>query len=199
MTPSDISDLESDFDSDEDLEDSEISDMSEPEEAPRARKKAKVVTDDLEEKYEALERARKEKRADDEEEDKEHTEVGHLPIKLANGDIEQLPGKTRIAVPSGPPDKRKQKKEESDEETEYSDSEGSEDEEELLERIAGARGKFGRMGIAEVLTADMDGIPWKQRTNRRLDLAKEQIAKIGAEIMSGGELIDMVSLPNAAT
>jgi hypothetical protein len=49
------------------------------------------------------------------------------------------------------------------------------------------------MGISEILTADLDGVQWKERTNRRLGMAKEQIAKIGAEIMSGGELIDMVS------
>ena len=149
--------------------------------------------DDLEESYAALGRKRKEKQQEAGEEDKEHAEVGHLPIKLANGEIEQLPGKTRIAIPSGPPDKKKKKQEESDVETEFTESEASEDEEDLVERIANARGKFGRMGISEILTSDLAGVQWKERTNRRLAMAKEQIAKIGAEIMSGGELMDMVS------
>jgi hypothetical protein len=55
------------------------------------------------------------------------------------------------------------------------------------------------MGVAEILTSDMNSVPWKERTNRRLAMAKEQIAKIGAEIMSGGELIDMVSLKKRAS
>jgi nucleolar complex protein 3 len=185
-------------DEDLDLDDSDLDEKVnqeyEEEEKKRVRKKPKVAeADDLEASYAALGRKRKEKQLEAGEEDKEHTEVGHLPIKLANGEIEQLPGKTRIAIPSGPPDKKKKKQEGSDVETEFTESEASEDEEDLVERIAGARGKFGRMGISEILTADLDGVQWKERTNRRLGMAKEQIAKIGAEIMSGGELIDMVS------
>jgi nucleolar complex protein 3 len=204
----DEDEFDSEFDSelDDDLDDSEleaeVNREYEEEEKKRVRKKAKVVVEeDLEGLYEAQGRKRKEKQAEAGEEDKDHAEVGHLPIKLANGEIEQLPGKTRIAIPSGPPDKRKKKKQEveSDVETEFSESEGSEDEEDLVERIAGNRGKFGRMGVAEILSSGLDGVPWKERSNRRLAMAKEQIAKIGAEIMSGGELLDMVSTPLSAT
>jgi len=203
----DSDEFDSEFDSelDDDLDDSEleaeVSREYEEEEKKRVRKKAKVVVEeDLEGIYEAQGRKRKEKQAEAGEEDKDHAEVGHLPIKLANGEIEQLPGKTRIAIPSGPPDKRKKKQEvESDVETEFSESEGSEDEEDLVERIAGNRGKFGRMGVAEILSSGLDGVPWKERSNRRLAMAKEQIAKIGAEIMSGGELLDMVSTMNSDT
>lgn len=194
------SELDSELDDDEDLElddsdfEEKVNQEYEEEEKKRVRKKAKVAeVDDLEQSYAALGRKRKDKLEAAGEEDKEHTEVGHLPIKLANGEIEQLPGKTRIAIPSGPPDKKKKKVEESDAETEFTESEASEDEEDLVERIANARGRFGRMGISEILTSDLAGVQWKERTNRRLAMAKEQIAKIGAEVMSGGELLDMVS------
>lgn len=200
MTPSDLDseDMDSDISADDDLDSFSEDDLSEDyeeEERRRAKKKARVSdTADLEDKYEALGRKRKEQAKEVEDVDKDHAEVGHLPIKLANGEIEQLPGRTRIAVPSGPPDKRKkQQQASSDEESVLSDSE-SEDEEAQLERLAGAKGKFGRLGIADVLTAEMPGLKGKEKTVQRLAMAKEQIAKIGAEIMSGGELIDMVPL-----
>jgi nucleolar complex protein 3 len=54
--------------------------------------------------------------------------------------------------------------------------------------MASQKGKFGRMGIAEIV-ARRD---WKNPD--KLEAAKEQIANIGAEILAGGELIDNVSL-----
>ena len=127
-------------------------------------------------------------------------DVGHLPIKLPGGAIQKVEGTTRIAVPEAT-GKGKKKPVEEDEETEYTESEdeGSVDAAEERDEMARTRGRFGRMGIADILgnDDDVEGLPWKGREKiraaRRLAMAKEQIARVGAEIMAGGELIDNVS------
>lgn len=172
-----------------DFEDSE----SEAEEAPeRRRRQAKKDETDLEGDYEAQARVRTAAReALAELEAEEGQQVSHLPIKLANGEIQMMPGKTRIPIQTD--GKKKPVPKAEAEETDLSGSEAEEDEEERVAHMAQTKGRFGRLGIVDVLTMDMNGLKGKQKTQERLTIAKEQIAKVGAEVMSGGELIDMVS------
>ncbi|WVR00141.1 hypothetical protein IAU59_007283 [Kwoniella sp. CBS 9459] len=118
------------------------------------------------------------------QEDKEEVEVGRLPIKLPNGQIQMVEGSTKIAVP---PSKKKPApqppSDSEDEDLEESEDEGSDDGIQA-ERMAGQRGKFGRMGIAEIVAKE----GWKNA--QKLEAAKEMIAALGAEILAGGELID---------
>lgn len=113
-------------------------------------------------------------------------EIARLPIKLQNGEVQQMEG--RIAVSS------LQTKEEtsilesdSDEEEIIGEEQEDSDDGVHAQAMAGQRGKFGRIGVAEIV-----GTPgWDH--SRRLEAAKEQIAAIGAEILAGGELADTVS------
>lgn len=202
----DVEELDSDWDSDLDTDlgsdlgsdeesDAEMSDFSVSEDdAVNIRKrKSRDEADDLETTY-ARRTAKHHSQA---EEDEKSADVGHLPIKLPGGVVQRVEGTTRIPIPEG---KRPQQqvKQESDEETEYSESEAEVDVEEEREEMARTKGRFGRMGIADILGDDgAEGLPWrgrdKARAARRLDLAKEQIARIGAEVMAGGELMDNVS------
>jgi nucleolar complex protein 3 len=75
-----------------------------------------------------------------------------------------------------------------DEEEEEEEEEGSDDEKDA-HKMAGQKGRFGRMGIAEIVGKQ----GWKNA--QRLEAAKEQVAALGAEILAGGELIDNVSGP----
>jgi nucleolar complex protein 3 len=158
------------------FDDISTADESESEdEAPRKRKKQ--VEEEAE--YETAGRTRW---AEKEEEDKDSMEVGRLPIKLPTGEVQLVEGSTRIAIPK---EKKKPVRapiveaEESDAESEASDT-GAE-----ATRIAGQPGRFGRMNVAEIVSAK----GWKNA--QRLAAAKEQMAEIGAEVLSGGELIDV--------
>ncbi|WVW86217.1 hypothetical protein I302_108259 [Kwoniella bestiolae CBS 10118] len=118
------------------------------------------------------------------EEDDDQVEVGRLPIKLPTGEIKVIEGSTKISLP---PTKKKAPPpppSDSEEEEEESEDEGSDDGEQA-ERMAGLKGKFGRMGVAEIVSQK----GW--RNAQRLESAKEQMAQLGAEILAGGELVDI--------
>jgi nucleolar complex protein 3 len=118
----------------------------------------------------------------------DEVEVGRLPIKLPTGEVQMVAGTTKL------PAIKKKKVVESDTEEEE-EEEPELDEATQAARMASQKGKFGRMGIAEIV-----GRPgWKNAD--KLEAAKEQIATIGAEILAGGELIDNVSsvLPLASS
>jgi len=168
-------------DSDQSALNAEFDDVSDDEsesedEAPRKRKKRT----EEEAEYEVAGRARWAEQEDDE--DKDTLEVGRLPIKLPTGEVKLVEGSTVIAKP-----KEKKKAapvraatpEESDAESEDSDT-GAE-----ANRMAAQPGRFGRMGVAQIVAAK----GWKNA--QRLAAAKEQMAEIGAEILAGGELIDV--------
>ena len=120
----------------------------------------------------------------------EDVEVGRLPIKLPTGEVQKVEGFTRIALPSV---KRAPEESEDEKEDEEEDEEADEEEEGDAERMAGQKGRFGRMGIAEIVGQK----GWKNA--QRLEAAKEQLAAIGAEILAGGELVDNVSCPMSVT
>ena len=176
----------------DDLSESEDDD----EEVNPRKRKARDEEDDLEATY-----AQRRSAKPVPKEDENSMDVGHLPIKLPGGAIQQIEGTSRIAVPEANGKGKKKPVAEEDEETEYSESEdeGSIGAEEERDEMARTRGRFGRMGIADILANDDDveGLPWKGREKiraaRRLAMAKEQIARVGAEVMAGGELIDNVS------
>ena len=156
--------------------------------------------DEEEESDEDFRDRRKRKKEANEEADYEHTarsrwkepppkdedtvEVGRLPIKLPSGEVQRVSGSTKIALP---PTKKPRLP------TPESVIEDSEEEEpttaELTARMASQKGKFGRLGVSEIV-----GRPGWKNTDR-LAAAKEQIANVGAEILCGGELVDIVSLP----
>jgi nucleolar complex protein 3 len=143
---------------------------------------------DEEAEYELSGRSRWTKKADPSNgAEADSVEVGRLPIKLPTGEIQMVAGSTRIALP---PSKKKPLPEISDEEEEEEEEEeeGSDDEKDA-HKMAGQKGRFGRMGIAEIVGKQ----EWKNA--QKLEAAKEQVAAIGAEILAGGELIDNVSGP----
>ena len=119
--------------------------------------------------------------------DEDTVVVGRLPIKLLNGLIQQVEGTTRLSLPASK-DKSVSKDSESEETNEAEEEEdfGSDDGAQV-EKMAGQKGRFGRLGIAEIVGAPR----WKNA--ERLEAAKEQIATLGAEILAGGELFDVVS------
>lgn len=121
----------------------------------------------------------------DEEEDGEQVEVGRLPIKLPSGEVRQVEGTTKIELPASK--KRKVKVEPIKEEAEEEEAD-EDDQEGAAARMATTKGRFGRMGVAEIVGHD----GWKNV--KKLEAAKEQIAALGAEILAGGELVDTVSL-----
>jgi nucleolar complex protein 3 len=176
------------------MSEDDATDEDEDEAVNHRKRKTRDEADDLETTY-ARRTATKHTQA---EEDDKVADVGHLPIKLPGGVVQHVEGTTRIQIPES---KRPVKvKQESDGETEYSESEAETDVEEEREEMARTKGRFGRMGIADILGDDgAEGLPWrgrdKARAARRLDLAKEQMARIGAEVMAGGELMDNVSPP----
>lgn len=174
----------------------------------RKRKNRGTDQDNLEASYEAAAKRRSVKASTAQAKEDATAEVGHLPIKLPGGQIQQVAGTTKIEVPVDP--KLKKQQQEDDEETVHSESEdeGETQAEEEREAMSRTKGRFGRMGIADILSesfdddATMNGAGGskpkvkgkeKERARRRLDLAKEQIARTGAEVMAGGELIDNVS------
>ena len=157
----------------------DVSDESSEDDAPQRHKKRKEEEAD----YEKNARARWAPGPAKPEEDS--VEVGRLPIKLPSGEVQKVAGTTRIAIPQG---KKKPVKVESETEEEdiESEDEGSDDGAQA-NVLAGKKGRFGRLGVAEVV-----GMPG-MKAIERLGLAKEQIAQVGAEILAGGELIDIVS------
>lgn len=179
--------IDSDGDDDEDQDDlvdrfDELPDEIDNAELRRVRKGKKKET---EADYERSGRIRWAEDSGDEDEADE-VEVGRLPIKLPTGEVQQVEGTTKIALPATK--KRKApmavKKEDDDIEEEEFDED---DQEGAAARMAAQKGKFGRMGVAEI--AAQGG--WKNA--QKLEAAKEQIAALGAEILAGGELYDTVS------
>ncbi|RXK36534.1 hypothetical protein M231_06193 [Tremella mesenterica] len=141
---------------------------------PRKRK-----PQDKEEDYELIGRQRWIASSPETEED--HMEVGRLPIKLPTGEVQQVEGTSRIPLPPKPKPTKKPEPvvEEVEEEEEEVSDDGAE-----AEKMAGQKGRFGRMGISEIVSQK----EWKN--SQKLDAAKEQIAQLGAQIMAGGELVD---------
>ncbi|WVQ84650.1 hypothetical protein IAT38_006805 [Cryptococcus sp. DSM 104549] len=199
------SDLQSDIGSDDSLgslgsedddDDDDDEDMSSDEDQDAVVAAFDDISDDesVDSSHEKRHRKRKEEEAEYEvggrsrwtakpAEEEDSVEVGRLPIKLPTGEVQMVKGSTRIELP--PSKKPKRVVEESEEEIEEeSEDEGSDDGAQA-ERMAGQKGKFGRMGIAEIV--GMKG--WKNA--QRLEAAKEQVAGLGAEILAGGELVDI--------
>lgn len=147
---------------------------------PERRKRKKK---EEEAEYELAGRSRWAAKPEEPEEDS--VEVGRLPIKLPTGEIQMVQGSTRIAVPQ--PKKPVTKAESEDEETdEVDEEEENSDDGAQAMRMASQKGKFGRMGIAEIVGRK----GWKNV--QRLEAAKEQVAQLGSEILAGGELVDIV-------
>lgn len=186
---------ESDDDASQSGSDSDVDEAPQP----KARKRARDADVDVEGDYEARRTAAQETAAARRKEDgtDEQLEVGRLPIKLPNGELQLVAGKTRIPVPV---DHKAQARAAAiaaqkgpQEDSEESDDDASDAEEQRVEKMASTKGRFGRLAIVDVLTLDMGGLRGKAKVQQRLAIAKEQIAQLGAEIMSGGELIDTVS------
>lgn len=174
---------DSDLDDQSDLNDafddlSDISEDEEDDEHPLRKKKRK----DSEADYETSGRSRWTAAPLKPEEDS--VEVGRLPIKLPTGEVQTVEGSTRIALP---PSKKKKVVVESETEEELEEEDEDSDDGADAKRMASNKGRFGRMGVAEIV--GMKGA----KNAEKLGLAKEQIAQIGAEILAGGELIDIVS------
>jgi nucleolar complex protein 3 len=168
---------------DEEELDEMFDEEDEEEEAPR-RRKTKGRSADEEAEYELAGRTRWTPKPPKPEEDS--VEVGRLPIKLPTGEVQMVEGSTRIALPQGKKKKQAEPPSDEDEEDEEEEEEEGSDDGRQAEQMAGQKGKFGRMGVAEIV-----GTPgWKNA--QRLVAAKEQIALIGAEILGGGELMDNV-------
>jgi len=157
---------------DEDDEDS----SEEEEDLPQRKKKRKEEEAD----YEKTARARWAKSPPKEE---DSVEIGRLPIKLPSGEVQTVAGSTRIALP---PSKKKPVVESDTEELSEEEDMGSDDGADAA-RLSGKKGRFGRLGVAEIV--GMQGV----KNAERLAIAKEQIAQVGAEILAGGELVDIVS------
>lgn len=115
-----------------------------------------------------------------EKKEEDTVEVGRLPIKLPTGEVKLVEGTTRVALP---PSKKPKPVPES--ESEESEEEEEEDAGIQAQHMAHKPGRFGRMGIAEIVSS-----PGMKKA-QRLDAAKEQLAAIGAEILAGGELVDI--------
>lgn len=178
------SDDEDEFSGSEDDEDvtAAFDDFSsdEDEDEPERRKRKKK---EEEAEYELAGRSRWAAKPEEPQEDS--VEVGRLPIKLPTGEIQMVQGSTRIAVPQ--PKKAAIKLESGDEEEdEVEEEEENSDDEAQTMRMASQKGKFGRMGIAEIVGKK----GWKNA--QRLEAAKEQVAQLGSEILGGGELVDIV-------
>lgn len=125
---------------------------------------------------------------DDELDPRKGTNVGRLPIKLATGELQKVEGK--IHIPSqvkikrdaqGRPIVEKDSDEESEVNEESADDEPAEG--------AGLGRRWGRAAVADVVSI--------KNPAERKRAVKEQIASLGAEIVSGGEIIDNVSWADA--
>ncbi|WVF72950.1 hypothetical protein IAT40_007768 [Kwoniella sp. CBS 6097] len=190
MTDDDEDDDDDDNDGEDDGQDDlnaafdEISSDEDDEEVEHKKRSKKGGKKEIEAEYETAGRSRWAAKPQAQEE-KEEVEVGRLPIKLPNGQIQMVEGSTKIALP---PSKKKAAPQppsdsEDGEVLEESEDEGSDDGIQA-ERMAGQKGKFGRMGIAEIVSKG----GWKNA--QKLEAAKEMIAALGAEILAGGELVD---------
>ena len=170
---------DAEFDS-EDLNDhyDEEGDLSEADDG-EVHEKRKRKRGEQEADYENAGRTRWVKKEGEDSADE--VEVGRLPIKLPTGEVKMVAGTTKLPVI------KKKKVVESDSGSDFDDEEEEEvDEGVQAARMASQRGKFGRMGVAEIVGHE----GWKNA--QKLEVAKEQIAGIGAEILAGGELIDNV-------
>jgi nucleolar complex protein 3 len=153
---------------------------SEAEDVQRRSKKKAQREDGAEEAdYETRARARWQKPKETED---DTVEVSHLPIKLPSGEIQHVKGTTKLPAPAKKPVKPESDSEEEDEEEDEDEESGDE-----VNKMASVKGRFGRLGVADIVA----GPPYK--TREKLAIAKEQIARVGAEILAGGELIDNVS------
>lgn len=173
--PTDDSDME-DFDSEADLDDVDL-DIPLPHQVA-SKKKKKKSADEEEADYENATLRRTYNRGDGSDSDSQDpskgTNVKRLPIKLPSGQIESLPGTAH--VPSQLK-KRPEPKQEEDSDVEMHDEEPVEGQ--------GLGKRWGRMAVAEVVTI--------KDPAQRKRAVKEQIASLGAEIVSGGEVVDNVS------
>lgn len=169
--------METEMGSDEDVSNEEEEEEGDSDEDVHEKRKRKRK--EAEAEYETGGRTRWEV---EEEEEADEVEVGRLPIKLPTGEVKLVEGTTKL-----PAQKKKKKPVEVESDDEEEEEEEEEDEEKQAARMAGQKGKFGRMGIAEIVGKK----GWKNA--QKLDAAKEQIAAIGAEILAGGELLDNVS------
>lgn len=93
-----------------------------------------------------------------------------------------MEGTTKIALP--PPKKPAQQPKKVQPESE-DESDDASDVDEAAAHLAAQPGRFGRMNIAEIVAAK----GWKNV--QKLAAAKEQLAQTGAEILGGGELVDV--------
>ena len=180
---------DSDVDDDEDMVDDD--DLSAPAEEAvsesgsedhRDRRKRKKQANE-EADYERSGRMRWVAEPAKQKEENDTVEVGRLPIKLPTGEVQNVKGSTKIQLPPSKKPRLPTPETEESEEEEVKE----ESAEEMTERMAGLKGKFGRMGVAEIV-----GRPG-MRLGERVAAAKEQIASTGAEILAGGELVDIVS------
>lgn len=161
---------------------SDISDLDDEDDGvvhPKRKKRA----DSEEAEYEKAGRSRWAEKEENKEED-DMLEVGRLPIKLPTGEVQLVEGSTKFQKPQ--PKKPAPKPVEPESEEESEDDASDVDAE--AERMAAQPGRFGRMGVAEIVAAK----GWK--TAQRMAAAKEQMATIGAEVLGGGELIDVAPI-----
>ncbi|TXT06003.1 hypothetical protein VHUM_03764 [Vanrija humicola] len=174
---------EDEDDEDDDGDDiSDISDLDDEDDGvdhPKRKKRA----DSEEAEYEMAGRSRWAEKEEEKEED-DMLEVGRLPIKLPTGEVQLVEGSTKFQKPQ--PKKPAQKPVVPESESESEDDASDVDAE--AERMAAQPGRFGRMGVAEIVAAK----GWK--TAQRLAAVKEQMATIGAEVLGGGELIDVAPI-----
>ncbi|KAL7418527.1 hypothetical protein Q5752_006985 [Cryptotrichosporon argae] len=167
---------------DSDFDDDALSFTSGSSTAARAKKRRRP---EGEADYELAGRARWARRGASAEAEADHVEVGRLPIKLPTGEVRAVEGTTRVAVPQSKQEiAAKRAAAVAAERGDASDEDEEEEElelEEEVERMAGQKGRFGRLGVVEIVAMGKG----------RLEAAKEQIAAIGAEILAGGELVDI--------
>ena len=173
----DDSDME-DFDSEADLDDVDL-DIPLPHQVAAKPKKKKAKEEEADYENATLRRTY-DRGGDSDDSDSQDpskgTTVKRLPIKLASGQIEALPGTAKIPSQLK---KRPQAKEDSDaSDVEMHDDEPTEGQ--------GLGKRWGRMAVSEVVTI--------KDPAQRKRAVKEQIASLGAEIVSGGEVVDNVSL-----
>ena len=179
-TPDSVSEYDSDVESEDvgessgtsGFQESDLGDLGDESRAPRKRRKAE---DEAE--YELSGRSRWVPASPKPEEGEE---VGRLPRKLQNGEVQQVEGTTRLPLRMRKVVVESETEEEEEEEEE--EEKGSDDGADA-ERMAGQKGRFGRLGVGEIVGMK----------SGRLELAKEQIAAVGAEVLAGGELVDIVS------
>ena len=99
--------------------------------------------------------------------------------------MQQLEGSTRLLLPREKRPIASESGDEDEEEEEEKEEEEGSDDGPQAERMAEQTGRFGRLGVADIV---------QKSGTERLEAAKEQIAIVGAEILGGGELVDIVSI-----